>query len=175
MMAKKKVKLPFVVAPRREPILETVGSEESGQFEIERKGYLTVAEKSFVQQASASDETIGRLQRLAGRIGKERGVQQQEIVSLLGAGDFSSELLQGYESEIDDIITLMSTFDQRRKIVAASCLLYFRISSDWVIEDTLELHPDIVESLYTLFNEEDIRSTEAFEKIEEEVAPSEGK
>jgi hypothetical protein len=167
-MAKKKVALPFVVAPRREPIAELVGTEESGQFKIERRGYLTVAEKSFIQQASASDETIGRLNRLAGRIAREKGVQPQEVVNELSSGDFSSSLLEGYESEIDDIVTVMATFEQRRKIVAASCLLYFRISQDWSIEDTLDLHPDLIEALYLLFCDEDVKSVEAFEKIESE-------
>ena len=173
-MAKKKVALPFVVAPRREPITELLGTEESGQFEIQRKGYLTVAEKSFIQQASASDETVGRLNRLAGRIAKEKGVQQAEVIEQLSTGDFSSDLLAGYETEIDDIVTIMATFEQRRKIVAASCLLYFRISQDWAIEDTLELHPDLVEALYTLFTDEDSKSVEAFDRIEEE-APAAGK
>lgn len=173
-MAKKKVKLPFVVAPRRKPILELVGNEESGQFEIQRKGYLTVAEKSFIQQAAASDETIGRLNRLAGRIAKEKGVQQKEVIEGLSSGDFSSDLLIGYEAEVDDIVTIMSTFEQRRKIVAASCLLYFRISQDWSIEDTLDLHPDLVDDLYALFTDEDAKSLEAFEKIEED-GPTEGK
>jgi hypothetical protein len=167
-MAKKKVALPFVVAPRRKPITELLGTEESGQFEIERRGYLTVAEKSFIQQASASDETIGRLNRLAGRIAREKGVQPQEVVNELSSGDFSSSLLEGHESEIDDIVTVMATFEQRRKIVAASCLLYFRISQDWSIEDTLDLHPDLIEALYLLFCDEDAKSVEAFEKIESE-------
>jgi len=167
-MTKKKVKLPFVVAPRRKPILETIGSEESGQFKIERKGYLTVAEKTFIQQASASDETIGRLNRLAGRIARDKGIQPQEVISALGSGDFAAVFLEGYEADIDDIVTAMSTLEERRKIVAASCLLYFRISQDWAIEDTLDLHPDVIDALYKLFTEEDIKSLEAFEKIEEE-------
>ena len=173
-MAKKKVTLPFVVAPRREPITEIIGTEESGQIEIQRKGYLTVAEKSFIQQASASDETVGRLNRLAGRIAREKGVQQKEVIDQLSVGNFSSELLVGYETEIDDIVTVMSTFEHRRKIVAASCLLYFRINQNWSIEDTLELHPDLVDALYLLFAEEDAKSTEAFDKVEQE-GPSEGK
>lgn len=173
-MAKKKVKLPFVVAPRREPIIETIGSEESGQFEIQRKGYLTVAEKSFTQQASASDETIGQLNRLSGRISKEKNVQQKEVMDCLIAGNFSSDLLSGYDKEVDDIVTMMSTFEQRQKIVAASCLLYFRISQSWAIEDTLDLHPDIIDALYKLYLDEDLKSTEAFEKVEVETA-TEGK
>ena len=164
-MAKKKVALPFVVAPRREPITELLGTEESGQFEIQRKGYLTVAEKSFIQQASASDETIGRLNRLAGRIARERGIQQEVVIQELSTGNFSHEMFDGHEEEVDNIVTIMATFEHRRKIVAASCLLYFRISQDWAIEDTLELHPDLVDALYVLFTDEDNKSLEAFEEV----------
>jgi hypothetical protein len=60
----------------------------------------------------------------------------------------------------------MGSFEQRRKIISATCLLYFRISQDWTIEDTMEMHPDLVDSLYILFQEEDVKSTEAFEKLE---------
>jgi hypothetical protein len=32
-------KLPFVVEPRLKPIIEEIGSEESGKIQIERRGY----------------------------------------------------------------------------------------------------------------------------------------
>jgi hypothetical protein len=166
MARRKKVTLPFVVAPRREPIVEIMGSEESGQIEIHRKGYLTVAEKSFMQQASSSDETVSLLHKLASKVAKARGVQAQEVVELLGGGNFQDPLLEGFEDEISEIYSAMGSFEQRRKIISATCLLYFRISQDWTIEDTMEMHPDLVDSLYILFQEEDVKSTEAFEKLE---------
>ena len=43
-------KLPFVVQPRLKAIKERIGSEDAGYIEIERRGYLTSGEKSFVQQ-----------------------------------------------------------------------------------------------------------------------------
>lgn len=155
-----------MVAPRREPIVEIMGSEESGQIEIHRKGYLTVAEKSFMQQASSSDETVSLLHKLASKVAKARGVQAQEVVELLGGGNFQDPLLEGFEDEISEIYSAMGSFEQRRKIISATCLLYFRISQDWTIEDTMEMHPDLVDSLYILFQEEDVKSTEAFEKLE---------
>lgn len=155
-----------MVAPRREPIVEIMGSEESGQIEIHRKGYLTVAEKSFMQQASSSDETVSLLHKLAAKVAKARGVQAQEVVELLGGGNFQDPLLEGFEDEISEIYSAMGSFEQRRKIISATCLLYFRISQDWTIEDTMEMHPDLVDSLYILFQEEDVKSTEAFEKLE---------
>jgi len=171
-MARKKVKLPFVVAPRREPILETLGTDESGKIQIPRKGYLTVAEKSFIQQASASDETVGGLNRLAGRIARDKGVQQQDVINELGTGNFSSEMLEGYEKDIDEIVSLMANFEYRRKVVAASCLLYFRVSEELTIADTMNLHPDLVDAIYDLFKDEDAKSIEAFEKNEKGASTS---
>jgi hypothetical protein len=174
MARKKKVTLPFVVAPRREPIIEILGSEESGQIEIHRKGYLTVAEKSFMQQASSSDETVSLLHKLASKVAKVRGVQAQEVVELLGSGQFQDPIFEGFEDDISEIYSAMGNYEQRRKVISATCLLYFRISQDWSIEDTMEMHPDLVDALYLLFQEEDAKSTEAFEKIETGAAP-EGK
>jgi hypothetical protein len=174
MARKKKVTLPFVVAPRREPIIEILGSEESGQIEIHRKGYLTVAEKSFMQQASSSDETVSLLHKLASKVAKARGVQAQEVVELLGSGQFQDPIFEGFEDDISEIYSAMGNYEQRRKVISATCLLYFRISQDWAIEDTMEMHPDLVDALYLLFQEEDAKSTEAFEKIETGAA-SEGK
>ena len=174
MARKKKVTLPFVVAPRREPIIEILGTEESGQIEVHRKGYLTVAEKSFMQQATNGDETVSLLHRLASKVAKKRGVQAQEVVEVLGSGNFQDPLLDGYEDEISEIYSAMGNYEQRRKIISATCLLYFRISQEWSIEDTMEMHPDLVDALYVLFQEEDAKSTEAFERVEVGTS-SEGK
>ena len=174
MARKKKVTLPFVVAPRREPIIEILGTEESGQIEIHRKGYLTVAEKTFMQQASSSDETVSLLHKLASKVAKARGVQAQEVVEILSSGNFQDPTLEGFEDDISEIYSAMGSFEQRRKIISATCLLYFRISQEWSIEDTMEMHPDLVDALYLLFQEEDAKSTEAFDKVDV-GASSEGK
>ena len=78
-MARKKG-LPFVVQPRLKPVIERIGSEESGVFEIERRGYLSVAEKAIAQQASGGDDSVRQLYVLAGRIARETGRQQAEVV-----------------------------------------------------------------------------------------------
>lgn len=170
-MAKKKVTLPFVVAPRHEPIMHECGSEESGKIEIKRRGYLTVAEKSFMQQAVAGDETIATLHRLAGKIGTKAGLQTSEVMEILGQGDLNHPALAGFETEITDVMSMMSTYEQRTKAVAAACLVFFRISNDFGIEDVMELHPDIVDDLYLLYLMEDQKSTEGFE-VEEEAPKS---
>ena len=73
-MAKKKG-LPFVVQPRLQPIVEQVGTEESGIIEIERRGYLSVAEKAIAQQAVGGDDSVRKMYVLGGRIARDAGVQ----------------------------------------------------------------------------------------------------
>lgn len=174
-MSNKKIQLPFVVAPRREPITEMIGTEASGTFEMERKGYLTVAEKSFMQQAMSSDETMMVIARIAGKIGRERSVATEEVVGIIGSGDFSNEILAGYEEDINHLVTLTNNMQQRSKVLAATCLLIFRVSRDWSVEDTLELHPDLLDELYALYLEEDVKSLQAFDKKQEEKATKGGK
>ena len=67
-MARKKKGLPFIVQPRLKPIIEIVGTEESGQIEIERKGYLTVSEKAIVQASMKSDDSLATTMRVAAKI-----------------------------------------------------------------------------------------------------------
>ena len=77
MARKAKAKLPFLVEPKRQPIMERLGNEESGVIELPRRGYLTVAEKSFVQQGTSGDSAILAMQRLAARVAKQTGNQVQ--------------------------------------------------------------------------------------------------
>ena len=49
-------KLPFVVEPRLKPVLETIGSEDSGKIQVERRGYLTAGEKAFVGSSVSSND-----------------------------------------------------------------------------------------------------------------------
>ena len=174
-MAKNKFTLPFVVAPRREPITEVIGTEEGGSIEIQRKGYLTVAEKSFMQQATTGDETITRLHRLAAVISRKEGVQPQEVLEALSAGDISSDMFADHLEEISEVIGLLNSAEVRRKAVAVTCLIYFRISEEWDISKTMDLHPELIDALYTFYTEEDTRSTEAFEAEDKEEDLSEGK
>jgi hypothetical protein len=178
MSKKKKVTLPFVVAPRREPITEILGTEESGQIEIHRKGYLTVAEKTFIQQATNGDSSVGLVHKLAAKVGKKRHIEASEALQVLSQGDFSDPILEGFEEEVSEIYALMGSYEERRQIIASTCLLFFRVSQEWTIEDTMDLHPDLVADLYELFLDEDRKAVEAFEKteaIEEEEENTEGK
>ena len=164
----KKVKLPFVVQPRNEPIVETFGTEESGQLQIARKGYLSVAEKSFMQQATNGDQTVVGLHRLAGKVARQHDLTPQEVVDMLTKADISNPALEGHEEEVDQLLGGLQTYEQRRQVLGAACLVMFRISQDFSIDDIMNLHPDLISDLYGLYLDEDSRTLDAFEQVEVE-------
>lgn len=162
-MARKKKGLPFVVQPRLEPVVELIGSPESGQIEIERRGYLTVAEKAFIQGTTGDDTSISDLHKLARKVSRETGANIQEIVDPLLQGD-TSGVLAPYEDEVINLLTALGQSNERQSMLIATCLLMFRVDMDWTLEQTAELHPDLVEALVGLYKDEDARSLKALEE-----------
>ena len=162
-------KLPFVVQPRLEPINELVGSDESGKFEILRRGYLTVAEKNFVQSASSGDSAISELHTLAGQIARKTGKKQGDVFNdLIDTNNVKSNYLDDYQSSVSDILVKMIAYQEKYKIIVCTCLLLYRVDPNWTIESTLELHPDIQDDLVKLYGEEDVKSIEALENAKKE-------
>lgn len=170
-MARKR-KLPFVVQPRFEPIVAKVGSEASGVIEIPRLGYLTVAEKAFVQTALAGDSGLSGIYALSSRIARDTGKTQAVVFQDIAGG--TEAYLSEYETEIAEATAAMGTFQEKQAIIQATCLLIMRVDPKWTVEDSLELHPDLLVGLMELYSDEDVKSLEAFEKDEEEEA-EEGK
>lgn len=172
-------KLPFVVQPRLQPIKELIGSVESGQLEIERKGYLTVAEKSFVQTATAGDSAVTELHQLAQRISRKTGHKATEVFQMLvGQADDPEEHLLPFEKEISDALSNLLAFQEKQKLAVSACLLINRVDSSLTIDDALELHPDLVADLMRLYEDEDRKCTDALEAAMEEnksETPEEGK
>jgi len=77
-------KLPFVVQPRLKPIIETVGTEESGKIEIERRGFLSVAEKSMCQGMLQDSKGVNAVQAIARRIANGLAIDLVEALELVG-------------------------------------------------------------------------------------------
>ena len=173
----RKAKLPFLVQPKREPIIEKLGSEEIGTIEICRRGYLTVSEKSFMQQSQSGDTAIVGLHRLAAKVARETGRELTEITDMITKGDFSDPAFDPHSEELEVLISGLSAVEARTKIIAATCLIMYRCSDDWTVEQTLELHPDLIDEVYMLYLEEDQRSLDAFESVKDSTAAakSEGK
>ena len=97
------------------------------------------------------------------------------MISAMSQGDFG-EGFDGYEEELEKVLGGLSATEARTKIIAVTCLVLFRASDEWTVEDTVALHPDLVDEIYMMYLEEDKRSLEAFEKVSQVVAEeSEGK
>lgn len=182
-MAKSKVvKLPFVVRPRLEPIVDVIGNENCGQIEIIRRGYLTVAEKTFVTASLSGDDSIFRLRHLALEISRETGNSQSKVLDDIARESNYDGYLEPYSDKILERLTEMQIFQDKRNIITATCLLIHRIDDEWTVERTMdELHPDLMQALANLFEEEEKGNLEALERKyaektgDETVESSEGK
>lgn len=172
--------LPFVVQPRRVPIKELIGSEESGQIEVERRGYLTTGEKSFVQQVQQYDngtnEIIGASRRVSGRY-KIPLDKAYKFVMMIVSGNHltdeeNSELLDGIEKDFAEDLTAivrgMAVSQTREELVFAACMLKYRVNQDFEISEIADVHPDIIEGLAELYRQEDAKILDAFEKESKE-------
>ena len=60
--------LPFIIQPKSKAINIKIGNEEIGVFEIERRGYLNVAEKSFVEGFTSSSNTVREIVKVSNKI-----------------------------------------------------------------------------------------------------------
>jgi len=161
-MARKKKGLPFVVQPRLEPIVEVIGTEESGKIEIIRRGYLTVAEKTIVDQAATDLSDQADLLAAVRHIAKAEKKSISEVFDALQSGE-GAEMLEKYAEQIATASSAAKMQEDKVRIISATALLMCRVDNQWTVEDSMELHPDLLEALHKLYREEDMRSIEAFE------------
>lgn len=172
-------KLPFVVEPRRKPIAERIGTEESGVIEIERRGYLTTGEKAFFQQVQQYDGGTSEIVTVSRRIARKYSLGMDKAYNLAVAiisgvrdsSDEDQELIEEIENEFAEDLTAvvkgLAAGQVREDLVMAACLLKYRIDSDFDIGQISTIHPDIISGLAKLYREEDQRSIEAFKEGEE--------
>jgi hypothetical protein len=167
-------KLPFVVQPKLKPIIERVGTEESGIIEIERRGYLTGAEKSFVQQIQQQDNGTLQLVALSRRIAKEKKIDLNKsyntIVAILtgeGTGKIANEIESEYAEDIQRALNGITAARAKEDLVNAACLLIHRVDPEIDIADVVELHPDLINGLSALYREEEARSIEKLKNKED--------
>ena len=163
-MARKHKGLPFVVQPRLKPIIERIGTEESGVFEIQRLGYLTVAEKTIVDQASVDMSDQTDLLVAVRTISEAEKMSMSEVFEALqdGTGK-NSKMLEKYAVEISTASASARTQEEKVKLVAATALIMCRVDPTWTVNETMDLHPDLIDGLNELYKDESERSLEAFE------------
>jgi hypothetical protein len=167
--------LPFVIQPKKNTEIIKIGDEQIGVFEIERKGYLTVAEKSFVENVTQGSDGVSSLVLLANKVAAAHKTTPEKAYMAITeamSGNNKSKLAQAissdYSEELSFATTRMAESMQRRQIAAATILLQTRINHEWSIQDTLELDPMLVQQLTDLYDREEQReSIEPVSKEEE--------
>lgn len=168
-------KLPFVVQPRLKPIIERLGTEETGIIEIERRGYLTAGEKAFLQQTMSADDVSMKLMALVRKAARDLKVSvndaHQAIINSMSGqagGSLENKVAVKYASEIEEITTLAMGTENRRLVAQASCMLMYRVDPDLEIADIMELHPDLLEALAALCLDEESKSTDRLAEQQED-------
>lgn len=158
--------LPFVVQPKHKPIIEYIGSEESGQIAIERRGYLSSGEKAFVQQALGADEASMHMLGLSRKISNDKQVSMEEAYNLVvqvlmgESSDDVKELSIQYADEVNDLVSNLSTVQSKEAMLRALCLVQYRINDKCTVNDVMKLHPDIINGLSELYVQEEAKSIE---------------
>lgn len=175
--------LPFVVRPRLEPIKELIGTEDSGQIEIERRGYLTSGEKAFVQQVLQFDNGTNELIGLARRVARRFSIKLDEAYSLVlrvisnattEEDEYAEKIESEFAEEIAVVIRNLTSAQAKEELLTATCLLRYRVDPDFEMEDIVKIHPDIIAGLAALYKEEEAKSVERLEKsIEKEAETAE--
>lgn len=167
-MAKKLKGLPFVVQPRLKPVIERLGSDLSGVIEIERKGYLTVAEKSIVQHSMKEETGLADAFMIAREVGAKVNKTAEEVFSDISA-DPQPEYILEHSELIAKAMNCMLAHEEKLRLVAATALILTRVSPDWDPSDTISLHPDLQADLYKLYIDEDRKCVDALEDAIKEI------
>jgi hypothetical protein len=170
-MARKNKGLPFVVQPRLKPIIEQIGTDLSGIIEIERKGYLTVAEKAMVQQSMGDNSALTDAYMTARSIAAKAGVSATQVFDDI-ASEEPPAYVNEHRDEVSKMMSSMLAHEEKLRLVASTALIITRVNPDWDPSDTIGLHPDLQAALFKLYSDEEKKSIEALEAAAKEVDKS---
>jgi hypothetical protein len=159
--------LPFVVEPRLKPVIELIGSEESGKIAVERRGYLTVGEKSFVQQARSVDTGTLELIGLSRKVSRKLGIGLDAaynvvtgVVSGTSKGKQAAQIEEEFAEDIQHVITALASAQDKESMIMAAALLVSRVDTSFEIQTINTIHPDIMQGLADLYREEESKNLE---------------
>lgn len=174
--------LPFVVQPKNFTEVVRIGNDEIGIIEIVRKGYLSVAEKAFVDNVMQGSEGVANVVFLANKIAKESKVTAEkaylaitEVMQGNIEGKLNQLVYENHSEEVSAITGKMAESMQRRALAAATILIQTRINHEWGFEDTLKLDPQFIEQLVDLYDKEEQREPVIVQTPSEEAAEVVGK
>ena len=137
-------------------------------------GYLSVAEKAIATQATQGDESIRKLYALGGRIARETGKQQMDVMQDIMQPQ-RDDYLSPWEDEILENVIEMMAYQERVDIVQATALIICRVDDGWTIEQSMDEHPDLIKLLSQLYAEEDKREVDRLEAAVQNNTGAEGK
>jgi len=163
--------LPFVIQPKKSFAPYRIGNEEVGFIDIERRGYLTVSEKSFVESIMQGSDGVTLIISLANKVSSKLKIKVEtaysSIVAAMGHGEedeHTSTIRAEYADEIASILSEMTDAMQKRGLAAATILIQSRIDRDWSVEDTLTLDPLMIEEFAKFYDLEESRNTDPQEE-----------
>ena len=171
-----------MVQPRRTTVIERVGTEKSGILEIERRGYLTTGEMAFVQQQTTSDDSTEKLLDLVQKVSKKFKIDTEKAYKYVTAAATGSDdegavvrkIKDAYAQELNEIVQALMGSANRKKIVAAFCMILYRVDEDYTLEEFMELDPELVDGIYNLFLQEESRVNVDLELDAKEEEEKEG-
>ena len=162
-------KLPFVVQPRLQPITEIVGTEESGQIEIKRQGYLSVGEKAFATNAQAEDESMKLLLTFSKKVAAKYNIDLQRsyeaVMASITGNETEYSIDEDFGEELSTVMVELVHSEAKKKIVKAYSMLAYRINPELALDEVIELHPDLIEELAELYDDEEAKSVEKLESV----------
>ena len=131
-------KLPFVVAPKIKTCKVRLGTEETGIIEIEKRGFLSVAEKSFVDSVLQQSDGVTQIVKLASQIARERKISVEtaytQVVAVMSnekQTKAQQEIAVKYADNISEIQSSMIESMGRKSIACATILIQTRINPEW--------------------------------------------
>ena len=166
-------KIPFVLKPKKEPVKEVVGNEETGAVEVLRRGFLTVGEKSLVQGANVQSGAFRELQALAARIAEKNDLTVADVMAAMGNGTILDVAGAEMADELGEVLESMQTAQYRRQVVCALAILMYRVDADISMDDVMDLHPDLIAALAAFYEEEEARTWEGYSQPTEETQEGE--
>jgi len=177
-------KLPFVVAPKVNSRIETLGSDISGKIEVERKGFLTVGEKAFMANVNNQDNVLQSVMKLSRSVAShyklgQQDAYQQVVLAVTEPEKCSCPVYDEFTDEIAELASLMMATEQKKQLMMAFCMLLYRVNNDITMDDIVDLHEDLIEALTQLFMDEEAKSLDRLVdkeegEEEEEEGPDDG-
>jgi|TARA_R100000084_G_scaffold84260_1_gene39599 dihydropteroate synthase len=173
-------KLPFVVAPKIKTCKVRLGTEETGVVEIEKRGYLSVAEKSFVDSVLQQSDGVTQIVKLASTIARHRKISVEtaytQVVAAVSAEKKTKaqeEIAAEYADEINEIQSGMMESMSRKSIACTTILIQCRLNPDWTIEDTMTLQPELLAEFNRFYDSEEAKEDFEPAKVDSEKEAAE--